>query len=180
MPAQLLARENRGVIVRPETSADYEEIHALVTLAMRANDAELVDLIRRSENYVSDLALVAEEAASILGYALFSYVTLLGPPRRWVLALAPLCVRPDQQRQGVGTALVGAGLDRADAHGAPLVTVLGDPAYYQRFGFEPARRYGIEPPSNDFPAAVFSVKPLSRYSDRFQGRVVYPSAFDVT
>lgn len=172
--------KNGAVIVRPETSADYEQIRALVTVAMRSNDAELVELIRKSENYIPDLALVAEQAGRIVGCVLFSYVTLQGPARRSVLALAPLCVRPDLQRQGVGSALVRAGLDRADAQGAPLVTVLGHPDYYRRFGFEPARRHGIQPPSNDVPEEVFMVKLLSGYDERFKGKIVYPAAFDVT
>lgn len=172
--------KNGAVIVRPETSADYEQIRSLVTLTMRPNEAELVELIRESENYIPDLALVAEQAERIVGYVLFSYITLLGPAKRPVLALAPLCVRPDLQCRGVGSALVRAGLDRADARGLPLVTVLGHPDYYPRFGFEPTRRHGIEPPSNDIPEGVFMVKLLSGYEERFKGQIVYPAAFDVT
>ena len=172
--------KNGAVIVRPETSADYEQIRALVTVAMRSNEAELVELTRESENYIPDLALVAEQAERIVGYVLFSYVTLQGPAKRPVLALAPLCVRPDLQRRGVGSALVRAGLDRADARGLPLVTVLGHSDYYRRFGFEPARRHGFEPPSNDIPEGVFMVKLLSGYEERFKGQIVYPAAFDVT
>ncbi|MBJ7600372.1 N-acetyltransferase [Candidatus Nephthysia bennettiae] len=164
------------MIVRSETPTDYEEIRALVTVTMRPTDAELVDLIRGSENYIPDLALVAEHAERVVGYALLSYVTLKGLGQRSVLALAPLCVRPERQRQGVGAALLCTGLDRADAHGAPLVTVLGHPEYYRRFGFEPARHYDIEPPSRDIPEGVFMVKPLSGYGHRFKGRIVYPPA----
>jgi putative acetyltransferase len=167
-----------AVIVRSERPADYDAIRTLVTLAMRSAEAELVDLIRVSEHYVPDLALVAEEADGLAGYALFSYVPLEGAAPGPVLALAPLCVRPDRQRRGVGSALVGAGLARADALGAPLVTVLGDPAYYGRLGFEPAHRFGVEPPGG-VPEDHFRVRPLSGWSDRFQGRVVYPPAFDV-
>ncbi len=166
--------------MRPETPTDYEEIRALVTVTMRPNDAELVELIRGSENYIPDLALVAERAERVVGYALFSNVTLKGLEQRSVLALAPLCVRPEWQRQGVGAALLRAGLDWADVHGAPLVTVLGHPDYYRRFGFEPSRRYDIEPPSDDVPEGVFMVKPLSGYGDVFKGRIIYPPAFDVT
>lgn len=168
------------MIIRPETEADHEAIHRLVTVTMRANEAELVELIRGSENYIPDLTLVAEDVEQIVGYALFSYVSLEGMARQPVLALAPLCVRADRQRQGVGSTLVRAGLDRADRQAAPLVTVLGDPAYYRRFGFEPSRRYGIEPPSQDIAEDVFMVKPLSGYRDELEGRVVYPPAFDNT
>jgi putative acetyltransferase len=167
-------------MVRPETPADYDEVRALVAVTMRPNDAELVDRIRESENYIPELALVAEHGERVVGYALFSYVTLKGLGERSVLALAPLCVRPERQRQGVGTALVCAGLDWADAHGDPLVTVLGHPDYYRRFGFEPSRQYDVEPSSHDIPEGVFMVKALSGYGHRFKGRIVYPPAFDVT
>ncbi len=168
------------MIVRRETPADHDEIRALVTAAMRPGDAELVDLIRGSEHYVPELALVAEQAGSLVGYALFSHVALEGTAAGPVLALAPLCVRPDHQGRGVGSALVRAGLERADARGAPLVTVLGDPVYYARLGFEPASRHGIEAAIGGLPDGVFRVRPLSGYREGLRGRVVYPPAFDVT
>lgn len=60
-------RKNGPAIVRPETSADHEQIRALVTVAMRSNEAELVELIRESENYIPDLALVAEQVRGSSG-----------------------------------------------------------------------------------------------------------------
>ena len=168
------------VIVRPESPADRQKIRVLVTQTMRTNEADLVDLIRESENYIPDLALVAHEAEAVIGYALFSHVALVDATKRSVLALAPLCVRRDRQRCGVGTALVRAGLARAEAYRAPLVTVLGHPDYYRRFGFESSLRYWIEPPSDDIPAGVFMVKLLSGYNELFRGRVIYPPAFAVT
>ena len=57
---------------------------------------------------------------------------------------------------------------------------LGHPTYYPRFGFEPASRYGIEPPSADIPDAAFMVRRLSGYSERLRGRAVYPAAFGMT
>jgi putative acetyltransferase len=166
------------LVVRAEQAADHAAVHALVAHAMRPNEARLVELIRASDHAVPDLALVAEEAGAIVGYALFSHVGLAGPATCSVLALAPLCVRPDRRRAGIGRALVRAGLVRADALGETLVTVLGDPRYYRRFGFEPAPAYGIEPPSR-FPPEAFMVRALSGY-DGARGRVVYPPAFDVT
>jgi putative acetyltransferase len=166
------------LVVRPERAADRAAVRALVTLAMHPNEAMLVELIRASAHAVPELALVAEESGDLVGYALFSRVVLTGAETRSPLALAPLCVRPDRQRTGIGGALVRAGLARADELGATLVTVLGDPRYYRRFGFEPASAHGIEPPSS-FPVEAFLVKPLAGY-DGARGRVVYPPAFDVT
>ncbi len=165
------------MIVRAEIAADHEEIRALVTVTMRAEEARLVDLVRASAGYVAGLALVAEEPGSLVGYVLLSHVTLRGATDRPVLALAPLCVRPDRQRRGIGGALVRAGLDRADARGEPLVCVLGHAAYYPRFGFEPARRRGVEPPSAAIPDEVFMVRLPPGRGDGLTGRIVYPPAF---
>lgn len=161
----------------PERAQHHAAISALVTAAMGPREAALVDRIRTSEHSVPGLALVAARHGTVLGYALFSHVSLVGETTRTVLALAPLCVRPEWQRGGIGTRLVTVGLGYADELGEPLVTVLGDPAYYGRFGFEPASRYGIEPPAG-MPAAAYSVKPLEAYRPGMRGRVVYPPAFD--
>jgi putative acetyltransferase len=169
-----------AVTIRPEGPTDHDAVRALLTRTMRPNEAERVDLVRASEGYVPGLALVLERPEGMLGFVLLSWVTLDGGPRRSVLALAPLCVRPDHQRGGLGSALVRAALSSADALGAPLVRVLGDPAYYRRFGFEPAHRHGVRPPADGFPPGAFQVRLLSRYRGELRGRVVYPPAFEGT
>ena len=166
--------------LRPERPADYEAIARVVEAAFgRPNEARLVELIRASEQYVPELALVAEEEGEIVGHVMFSYVTLAGDEERQVLELAPVAVAPERQGDGIGAALIRAGLERAEARGEPLVAVLGHTGYYPRFGFELASRYGIEPPSPEL-APAFFVARLSRYDAGYRGRVVYPPAFDVT
>jgi putative acetyltransferase len=160
-----------------ERAGDHAGIRALVTAAMGPAEAELIERIRASEQFVPGLALVAARHETLLGYALFSHVDLVSETGSTVLALAPLCVRPEWQRGGIGTRLVTVGLECADELEEPLVTVLGDPAYYGRFGFEPAHRFGIEPPAG-MPVEAYSVKPLSAYRPDMRGRVVYPPAFD--
>lgn len=160
-----------------EREGHHGEIRALLIAAMGSPEADLVERIRASEQFVPGLALVAARHETVLGYVLFSHVDLVGDTAWTVLALAPLCVRPGWQRGGIGTRLVTIGLEHADELGEPLVTVLGDPAYYGRFGFEPASGFGIEPPAG-MPAEAYSVKPLSAYRPAMRGRVVYPPAFD--
>ncbi|MDQ3767472.1 MAG: N-acetyltransferase [Actinomycetota bacterium] len=140
--------------------------------------AELVHNIRRSEEYVPDLALVAEEEGDIVGHIVMSYAALQGKEEMSVLLLSPLGVRSDHQRRGIGAALVGTGLGVADARKEPLVVVEGVPSYYPRLGFERARSHGIEPPHSKVPDEAWMVQRLSAYTTRFQGRVVYPAAFD--
>jgi putative acetyltransferase len=169
------------MIVRPETPSDYEAIGELLESAFGGTqECQLVRLVRASDNYLPDLTLVAEEDGQVVGHIMFSYVTLKGDEEFRVLALACMAVTPERQRRGIGGALVEAGLELADARREPLVIVLGHPTYYPRFGFEPASRYGIEPPSAEIPDAAFMVRRLSGYSERQRGRVVYPPAFGMT
>jgi putative acetyltransferase len=163
--------------IRPERPGDFEAVRRLVNLAFgRLDEADLVERVRASEHYVPDLALVAEDADEVVGQVLFSYVQLESETSLAVLALAPLSVRPDQQQRGTGSALVEAGLARAEQRGEPLVVVEGHPRFYTRFGFEPGRPLGIHPPFPGVPDDVFMVRRLAGYAGQ-QGQIVYPPAF---
>jgi putative acetyltransferase len=169
------------VTVRPELAGDYEAIARVVEAAFgRAEEARLVERIRASEQNVPELSLVAEEDGAIVGHVMFSYVTLIGDGEEWqVLQLSPLAVTPERQNDGIGGALVRAGLELCDARGEPLVALLGHPSYYPRFGFEPAERHGIEPPDGRQRPA-FMIARLSSYDERLRGRIVFSPAFDET
>jgi putative acetyltransferase len=93
------------------------------------------------------------------------------------LALGPLTVRPGHQRRGVGSALVHAVLGAADALGEPLVVLLGDPAYYSRFGFRPAADYHITAQPQ---WQHLQVRTLSGYRPSLRGAFAYPEPFDRT
>lgn len=93
-----------------------------------------------SAGYVPALDLLAEDGGVIVGHVLVSRGDLAGSP---ALGLAPLAVAPTHRRQGVGSTLVRAEIERARIAREPLMILLGSPAYYRRFGFEPAERYGV-------------------------------------
>ncbi|MGK7877412.1 MAG: GNAT family N-acetyltransferase [Xenococcaceae cyanobacterium] len=167
----------KSIKIRSEKPLDYQAIAQVNTLAFgRDNEAQLVEGIRTSDRYIPALSLVAELDDVIIGHILFSYIDLVGKERFSVLALAPMAVRPEFQKQGVGSKLVRAGLEAAEAMGEPLVVVLGYPWFYPRFGFEPSGSYDIEPP---FPvrSEAFMVKPLKNYQQQYKGKVAYPPAF---
>ena len=93
------------------------------------------------------LSLLAEEEQLVLGHVLFTNVLVAGSEADLSSRiLAPLAVIPAAQKRGIGSRLVQAGLDRLREEGVGLVFVLGDPAYYTRFGFQPAGAAGLNAP----------------------------------
>lgn len=161
------------MIVRPERPDDYRSIAAVVEAAFGDQQvAQLVEDIRASQGYRPELSLVADEAGEILGHVMLSELAV-GDGRG--LQLSPLAVRPDRQRQGVGSALVNAALREAKALREPLVLVEGAPAYYSRFGFRRSTELGIEAPKR---APVWAFQALALGGEHPVGRAVYPPPFD--
>ncbi|MBD2495978.1 GNAT family N-acetyltransferase [Nostoc sp. FACHB-280] len=166
------------VNIRCETLADYSAIAEVNNLAFgQANEANLIDKIRRSDRYIPELSLVAEIDNLIVGHILFSYIDLVNTETLQVIGLAPLAVHPQFQKQGIGSALAEVGLKIANDKGEVLVIVLGHPHFYNRFGFQPSVIYQIESPF-PVPDDVFMVKPLQNYQPKYTGKVVYPPTFD--
>ena len=124
-----------SLTIRTETAADPSAIHNLHTRAFGGpQEAELVDQLR-AEGFCS-LSLVAEKAGELVGHILFSPLQITTGSKSFrALALAPVAVLPEHQRSGIGSALILAGLDLAKQNGERIVIVLGEPAYYGRFGF---------------------------------------------
>jgi putative acetyltransferase len=164
------------VTIRPEEAADHDAIRGLLRAAFDpyGGEAELVDGLRAAGDHVPELGLVAIEGGERAGHVLYSRVRLGSGDE--ALALAPMAVRPAGQRRGIGSRLVEESLVRAARTAFPLVVVLGHPAYYPRFGFEPADRYGVIAPW-DVPPEAWMVHPLPAYHPDTRGLVTYPAAF---
>ena len=167
------------MIIRAETPGDYPGVAAVNVAAFdEENEAQLIELIRQTDLYVSDLSLVAIVDERVVGHVMFSFVTLETPDREVrILDLAPLAVHPEHQNRGIGTALTEHGLALVEGRGEPLVLVEGIPGYYPRFGFERASPHGITPPSPKIPDEAFMVKLLANYDPSYRGKVRYPPAF---
>lgn len=167
--------------IRAEQPEDHDAIAEVVEAAFGSPaEARLVEAIRASTNYVAELSLVAELDGRIVGHVMVSFTALQnGETERWISQLSPLAVAPDVHRQGIGSALVRAVCALADARGEPVVILEGSPAYYGRFGFEPAPAHGIhiKLPSWAPPEAA-QVLRLKNYDQSIRGQVVYPPAFN--
>lgn len=108
------------------------------------NEQDYVNKLRSSGNYIPELALVGEENAKLVGHIMLTktYVTTVGLKFE-ALLLAPLCVALEYRGRGVGSKLVEASFDLAKKLGYGAVFVVGDPAYYGRFGFKSTVLFGI-------------------------------------
>ena len=117
--------------IRAERPEDAPAIHALITAAFgQEEEANLVDALRRDGDLW--LSLVAEgEDGEITGHIALSR---LKSPKH-ALALAPVSVAPDRQGAGIGSALIKKSIEEARRWREAVIFVLGDPAYYTRFGF---------------------------------------------
>jgi putative acetyltransferase len=143
--------------IRKEEIRDLPAIHRVNQLAFGSDaEASLVDVIRTDAGSV--ISLVAEDLGEIVGHIMFSPVTV-DHDHRFIMGLAPLSVTPARQRQGIGSELVSAGLDECRALGAAGAVVVGHAAFYPRFGFVPASRFGLscefEVPDDVFMAVEF-------------------------
>jgi len=173
---------DESLVIRPEREADGPAIAEVVRAAFVTHPDEVasfVERIRASEQFVPQLALVAEDASGVIGHVMLSWVGLESRSRSRILNLTPMSVRPDRQRAGVGTRLIRDVLGRAERAGEPAVMVEGIAAYYPRFGFERASALGFIAPHPKIPDEAFMVKRLPGYTSDLAGRIVYPAAFDV-
>ena len=171
-----------GVVIRPERDADHAAIAEVVRAAFVRHPDEVatfVERIRASEQFVPELALVAEDPSGVIAHVMLSWIGVEGGSRPRILNLTPMSVRPDRQRVGVGSRLIRDALGRAEDAGEPAVTVEGIPGYYPRFGFERASALGFVVAHPKIPDEAFMVKRLAGYTPELAGRIVYPASYDV-
>lgn len=126
-------------MIRPETPSDHAAIRQILVEAFadhphsRQTEHLIVEALRADGALT--LGLVAEVDGRVVGHVAFSPVRIAGADCGW-FALGPVGVARSSQRRGVGRALIEAGLDALRQAGAGGCVVVGDPAYYRRFGFE--------------------------------------------
>ena len=165
---------NPQAVIRPETSADVDAIAevtkaAFATLEISSHTEQFIVAALRAAGALT-VSLVAVLDGRVVGHIAFSPVTLSDGTPGWY-GLGPVAVEPPYQRQGIGTSLVAGTLLRLRALGAAGCVVVGDPAYYRRFGFGPPQ--GLVLP--DVPPEYFMA--LSFASTWPAGTVAYHAAF---
>ncbi|MCL6699293.1 N-acetyltransferase [Sphingomonas sp. NSE70-1] len=137
--------------IRPERPGDEGAIAAVIEAAFLnaphrdGTEASIVERLR--EAGALNISLVAEDAGELVGHIAFSPVTIDGADLGW-FGLGPVAVLPDRQGDGIGSRLIRSGLEMLRNEGAAGCVLVGEPAYYQRFGFQTVARLafpGIPP-----------------------------------
>jgi putative acetyltransferase len=166
------------VEIRGRTAVDDAAIRRLNDDTFGGHyESRLIDGLRAVG--LDAVELVAVENDDIVGHILFSVLaTTIDRQTVPALALAPMAVRPDRQRRGIGSALVRAGLDLARDRDWRAVIVVGHKGYYPRFGFSAALARPLEAPFSGDAFMALELAPGALQGKK--GRMTYPPAFGVT
>lgn len=162
------------MIIRQETPSDIEAITQVTISAFKtlpiSNHTEqfIIQALRNAD--VLTLSLVAEIDEQVVGHIAFSPVTISDGSEGWY-GLGPVSVLPIHQRQGIGTSLMNEGLSLLKEMGGQGCALVGDPNYYQRFGFRNVPELIYE----GIPPKFFLVLPFTEKVP--QGIVVFHKSF---
>ncbi len=160
--------------IRPEISSDIDAVRALTARAFASaprsdgSEPRIVDRLRNAGALA--VSLVADDDGTIIGHIAASPVSIADGTSGWY-GLGPISVEPSFQGRGIGTRLMHAGLDALRHRGTRGCVVLGEPAFYARFGFTAAHPLVFPgPPAEYFLAVSFS-------ASQPHGQVAYHPAF---
>lgn len=172
------------IIIRQETADDYNVVNKITELAFEhmpfadGDEHILVQQLRKEENFIKELSLVAEIEGMIKGHILFSPIIIQNKTNSFSsLMLAPVSVHPEFQKKGIGSKLIIEGHTRAKKLGYTSVVVLGHPEYYPKFGYTPAGKWKICMPFNVPEEAFMALEMVRGALNGVSGTVSMPKPF---
>lgn len=160
--------------------SEYDDMRSLSVAAFGGDEdiGSLLDALRSSWCWEDELAFVAVQGDELVGQVLFTKAFVDDPERLVeVLVLSPVGIRPDLQRQGIGSQLITEALTALADRSEKLVFLEGSPKYYPRLGFLQAVDSGFLRPSERIPDAAFQFISLDGSTPSVTGRLVYADAF---
>lgn len=162
----------RGLVIREAAPDDFSDIRSIIRSAFGRNDeADLVERLRTDGDVVVELIARCEQEP--VGHILFSRLRISDIHTAKAVALAPLAVVPKLQRSGIGHALMENGHHILTENGEALSVVLGEPAYYSRFGYSHSDAEGF---MSDYQGPYLQALRWSDDAPR-SGKLVYAKAF---
>jgi putative acetyltransferase len=169
------------MIIRTESTSDFDDVFQLNYQAFgnREDESRLIERIRASEQFIPELSIVAEIDNEIVGHVMLSKAIVRERDTEIdVIVLAPIAVKPEFQKQGIGSKLIEEGIRRCKVLGYGIVLLIGHPSYYPRLGFQPARKHGLELQQFEVSDEVFMVYEVEDGKlQEISGELLYPAAF---
>ena len=134
----------RTLALQPEQARDHDDVDALIMAAFGTGRyAKTAERIRERARLAA--GFVARDEGRLIGSVRLWSVEIEGQP---ALFLGPIAVASDNQCGGLGGTLVAACIDYARQCGIAGILLVGDLAYFDRFGFEPAPQVRLEGPAD--------------------------------
>lgn len=172
------------IIIRKELKEDYPFVKEVIKAAF-SDDSHgdrtehlMVERLRKSDAYISDLSLVAEISSKIVGHILLTKILVKNKKESFPsLALAPVSVHPDFQNKGVGGKLILAAHKIAKKSGYTSIILLGHENYYPRFGYKRASNFNIKLPFEVPDENCMAIELFENGLKNINGTVEYPQAF---
>lgn len=166
-------------IIRQSKPEEWDTIYQLIRTAFETahvkdgTEQDFATQLYQSDCFVPELSLVAEVDGHLVGHIMLTrtFIATEDGQRFCGLLVAPLSVLLEHRNQGVGSALMKEGLKRAAEQNYEVAFLVGNPGYYQRFGFQPASRWGITYPGiPDIYVMACEIKP--RALDGIKGEIL--------
>ncbi len=176
------------VTIRTERENDFSAVFEVIKNAFENQEYSdhrehyLVERLRKSDAFVPELSLVAEIDDKIIGYILLTKINILSHDGNSYpsLALAPVAVINEFQGKGVGSILIETAHKKAIALGFGSIILLGHESYYPRFGYRPAKEFGIKLPFDAPEANCMAIKLTENgLHKNMSGIVCYPKEFEI-
>lgn len=158
-----------NIKIRPETIDDYAKVEELTREAFwnlyspGCDEHYLCHIARDHKDFIKELDFIAETDGNITGSIMYTRSFLIGDDLEKVpiISFGPLCVHPDYQRKGIGTALINKTKGLAEKMNIPAILIYGDPHNYCKHGFKNGIDYQVSNMDGEFPLGllVLELKP---------------------
>jgi len=172
------------IIIRQEQPKDHATVFQIVETAFKTmkysshTEQFIVEKLRKSDAFISELSLVAELEGQLVGYIILSKIHIDSSNHLIdALSLGPVAVLPEFQKQGIGGQLIKKAHKIAKSLGHEIIILLGHKDYYPRFGYELTSKYGIQLPFDSAPENCMVLGLNTNSLKGVSGKVVYSKPF---
>ncbi|MCQ2977253.1 MAG: N-acetyltransferase [archaeon] len=173
------------LIIRKETKKDIPDVYKVITESFKSQEfsnqeeVNLVKNLRRTDDFIPNLSIVAEVSGKIVAYILFSKLKFERNDGNMdnILTLAPVCVSPHMQNKGIGSKLIREGHNIAKNMGFKGILVVGHKNYYPKFGYSSIVNYNISL-NMDIPTDVAMLYEIEKdYFNKNSGKILFSDSF---